>query len=145
MEVWFRPLILRDGLTNLWRKLLQWPQLSPYPPLTLTSLHLTGCVTMEIEHGDIFTINSLYCKLIRYREENNCFWCIWTTRAPLNIKVHMWLSLHDCLLMVDNLAKWGNIIKIPCLLVGQIWKLPIIFFSIAPSLWDFRCRKEIVL
>ena len=73
---------------------------------------------MEIKIRWTLTVNSPYRKLTKYREENNCFQWIWTSQAPLKVKVHMWLAFHDHFLTTDNLAKSGLLISSPCLLCG---------------------------
>ena len=71
----------------------------------------------KLKQSGLFTINSLYQHLTGFREDTNCFRWIWTTQAPLKINVHMWLSFHDRLLTVDNLAKRGIHFS-SCLLCG---------------------------
>jgi len=60
--------------------------------ILLQPLHLSTLPDvrqLKLKQDGIFTVNSLYRKLTGYREENNCFRWIWTTQAPLKIKVHM--------------------------------------------------------
>ena len=77
------------------------------------------------------------------REESKCFRRIWTTQAPLKIKVHIWISFHDSLLTMDNLAKRSIHITTSCMLCGVNQKLVAISFFIVFSPWNFGHQNEI--
>ena len=101
--------LMMGGLTR--RLNLEDGQLMTYTMISITSLsssnpkasppHLMCDIGNSIKA--VSSPSTLF--ITRFREESNCFWWIWTTQAPLKIRVHMWLTFHERLLMVDNLKK----------------------------------------
>ena len=98
----------------------------------------------KLKQGSVFTVNLLYRKLIGYRKENNYFRQIWTSQAPLKVKVHMWLSFQNVSQRQITLPKGVFSFHLRACFVMHTRRPPLIFFFVASSHWIFGCRKETI-